>query len=141
MSACSRRAGIIAVIGCLSPLVAGGGAMGQVICERCDAVLRLSPAEWDCVSTYMDRFLAARGDPVLVPFTLCTAVGPPPSRPRGTLLPSIEIKPEANGVQTFRRGARLSKSQLRCLKRFIESGTRLLPESFDAFSRASSGSE
>jgi len=102
----------------------------QAACPTCEPRLALSAEEWACLGRSVDRYLATKADPVLVPFVQCNQ--PNVSAEDQTRAdPSIVPRSSPEGALNYRRAIRLSKFQLRCIKAKIQELMSASPPVFD----------
>jgi len=114
----------------LASLLCVGRAWPQEACVTCEKQLTLNAAEWACLAQSIDRYLAVKSDPVLVPFVQCEQRPTTPSE-QVRSDPIITPTQKSDGVATYRRALRLSKLQLRCLKTKLPDLVAQKPPSFD----------
>jgi hypothetical protein len=128
MLSCARFTSFAVLFG--AALLVAGPAGAQDACGSCEKQLKLSKADWECFAKSIDRYLALKTDPVLVPFVQChqqPASGNEALRSDPIIVP----KQAPDGVKQYSRALRLSKLQLRCLQAKLPSVVKSPPEVFD----------
>jgi len=90
------------------------------ICATCETELKLSSQEWQCLANDIDLYNSVPANPVLVSLYGCETKSKIEDATRNTQ-PDITI-PTGNDAKNFvkepyKRGFRLSKSQIGCLRK------------------------